>query len=79
MLVLTNPEIKLTTNGFEGTCGLSRGNGDSKFTENRKVVLSLTSPLRLFYATSRKKISIHVPVSPLFLRVSYAPPRRRGA
>jgi hypothetical protein len=42
------------------------------FTDTRKVVLSLTFPLPLLYATNLKKITIHVmpdPINPRFLRI----------
>jgi hypothetical protein len=44
--------IKLSTKGPEGTGVLSLGNEDFAFTDNRRVVLSLSYPLPLLYATS---------------------------
>jgi hypothetical protein len=69
------PEIKLSTKVPEGNGVLSPWNEDSTFTDNRKVVLNLSSPP----STIRhplKKITIQLmsdPVNPLFVRVVRLP------
>jgi hypothetical protein len=60
-------ELTLTRDGT-----LSLGAEDSSFINSQKLVLSLTSPLPLLYATSLTTIIVHPkldPVNPLFLRV----------
>jgi hypothetical protein len=47
------------------------GEADATFKYTRKVVLSLTSPLPLLYATTLKNITIHLtsaPINPRLLR-----------
>jgi hypothetical protein len=76
------PKIKLTTENLaEGTCALSLGNEGFNFIDNRKIVYNLSSQFPLFYATSRKKITIHRmpdPIIPLFLRVFQLPTLEEG-
>jgi hypothetical protein len=57
---------------FEMLCIVSFDVEESTFADNRKVILSLTSPLSVFYATSRNDSTIHLmpyQVHLLFLRV----------
>jgi hypothetical protein len=52
------------------------GSADTTITDTRKVVLSLTSLLALLYATTLRKIRIHVmpdPINPMFLRIYLVP------
>jgi hypothetical protein len=73
--------INLTNDGPHGYGGaISLGAEDSAFTDNRKRVLSLTSPLPLLYATSLKKIIVHLmpdPVNPLIEFNAFRNPHRR--
>jgi hypothetical protein len=67
-----NTEFNLTTKGPNGSGTHSLGTEDSTFTDNRKLALSLLSSLSLLYATSLKKVTVHLkpgPVSALFLRI----------
>jgi hypothetical protein len=52
------------------------GEADATFKHTRKVVLSLTSPLSLLYATTLQKIIIHLtsdPIIPRLLRIYRVP------
>jgi hypothetical protein len=42
----------LTTEGLDGVGAIAMGTADNTFTDTRKVVLSLTSPITLLYATT---------------------------
>jgi hypothetical protein len=61
---------------LDGKGTLSLGAEDSSFTDNRKLVLSLTSPLPRRYPPALMTITAHLkpdPVSPLFSRAYTIP------
>jgi hypothetical protein len=69
-------EAALITNGPGGVGAIAVGNEAATFADTRKMVLSLTSPLPLFYATTLQKIAIHLmpdPINPQFLRIYRVP------
>jgi hypothetical protein len=69
-------EAALTIDGPDGLGAIAMGSADSTFTDTRKVVLSLTSPLPLFYAITLKKKNIYMmshPIDPRFLRIYRVP------
>jgi hypothetical protein len=72
--VSTHPtEVALTTVGADA---IAMGSAETSFTDARKVVLSLTSPLPLLYATKLTKIHVHRipdPINPRFLRIYRVP------
>jgi hypothetical protein len=62
----------LTTDGPDGVGAIAMGNEAATFPETLKIVLSLTSPLYLLYATTLQKMSIHMipdPINPRLLRI----------
>jgi hypothetical protein len=77
---LYTTELALTREGPNENGALSLGAVDSTFTDDQKLVLSLTSPLSLLYATCFRTITLHFkpdPVSMLFLRVYRVPKLHR--
>jgi hypothetical protein len=71
-----NTKFVPTRDSLDGNGTLSLGAEADTFTDKRKLVFSLTSPLALLYATSLKKITSHpMPglISPLFQRVCRIP------
>jgi hypothetical protein len=69
-------EAALTTDGPDGVRAIAIGNETATFVGTRKVVLSLSAPLPLLYATTLQKITIHVmpdPINPRVLRICRLP------
>jgi hypothetical protein len=69
----------LTTEGPDGAGAIAMGTWDNTFTDitdTRNLVLSLTSPLALLYATTLRKNRIHLmpdSMNPRFLRIYRVP------
>jgi hypothetical protein len=56
----------MTTTWIDVVVGaIAMGNEAATFTDTRKVVLSLSSPRPLLYATTLQKITIHVMPDPI--------------
>jgi hypothetical protein len=70
-------EAALTADGPDGLGYVAMGNEDATFTDTRKVVVSLTSPLPLLYAIiTLQKTNVHMmpdPINPRFLRIYRVP------
>jgi hypothetical protein len=69
-------EAELTTEGPDDFGDIATVSADTTFTDTRKVVLSLTSPLALLYATTLSKIRVHLmpnPINPWLLRIYRVP------
>jgi hypothetical protein len=58
-------EAVVTADGPDGVRATTMGNETATFAATRKVVLSLTSPLSLIYATTLRKITIHLMPDPI--------------
>jgi hypothetical protein len=69
-------EAALSTDGPDGVRAITMGNEAAAFNDTRKVVLSLTSPLPLLYATTLQNITIIEmpdPTNPRFFRIYRVP------
>jgi hypothetical protein len=67
---------ELTTDVPDGVCAIAMVEAYATFTNTRKVVLILTSPLSLLYAATLKKIIIHLtydPINPELVRIDRVP------
>jgi hypothetical protein len=59
-------EAALTTDGLDGVNAIAMDEADANFKDTQKAVLSLTPPLSLLYfATTLKKITIHLTPDPI--------------
>jgi hypothetical protein len=66
----------LITEGPNGFGAIAMDTADNSFTDTRKVVISLISPLALLYATTLTKVWIHLmpdPINPRFLCIYRVP------